>query len=188
MSKEGCGQHGRPSPVPCLRFATALHATPVTLTSGAVAAHHNASVQPCACLMQLQEQSQSQCLLSLEDVACTCLRSPAGICDCLALQNRPDYPSACLQAATEAALGLPPLQRDAGLLRMCHVLAELCKLACEPPPPPATLVTDAHACCFRAQWPHHRLQDLEKRASCCCVAQLLSFHGIPHTLSLTYEP
>jgi hypothetical protein len=33
------------------------------------------------------------------------------------------------QVATEAAFDLPPLQRDAGLLRMCHVLAELCHYA-----------------------------------------------------------
>lgn len=46
-------------------------------------------------------------------------------------------PSTCLQAATDAALGLPPLQRDTGLLRMCHVLAELCKLACKWQPPAA---------------------------------------------------
>ena len=46
------------------------------------------------------------------------------------LIGRPDRHT-CLQAATEAALGLPPLQRDAGLLRMCHVLAELCNLACK---------------------------------------------------------
>ncbi len=49
------------------------------------------------------------------------------------MQHVPD------QAATEAALGLPPLQRDAGLLRMCHVLAELCNLACEPSPLPCLL-------------------------------------------------
>ena len=33
------------------------------------------------------------------------------------------------QVAADAALGLPPLQQDAGLLRMCHVLAELCNFA-----------------------------------------------------------
>ncbi|KAK9918723.1 hypothetical protein WJX75_006273 [Coccomyxa subellipsoidea] len=33
------------------------------------------------------------------------------------------------EVATEAAFDLPPLQRDAGLLRMCHVLAELCHYA-----------------------------------------------------------
>lgn len=34
-----------------------------------------------------------------------------------------------MQVATEAAFDLPPLQKDAGLLRMCHVLAELCHFA-----------------------------------------------------------
>ncbi|BDA46815.1 hypothetical protein COCOBI_09-2680 [Coccomyxa sp. Obi] len=33
------------------------------------------------------------------------------------------------EVATEAAFDLPPLQRDAGLMRMCHVLAELCHFA-----------------------------------------------------------
>ncbi len=33
------------------------------------------------------------------------------------------------QVAADAALDLPPPQRDAGLLRMCHVLAELCNFA-----------------------------------------------------------
>lgn len=34
-----------------------------------------------------------------------------------------------MQVAADAAMDLPPLQRDAGLLRMCHVLAELCHFA-----------------------------------------------------------
>ena len=33
------------------------------------------------------------------------------------------------QVAADAAMDLPPLQKDAGLLRMCHVLAELCHFA-----------------------------------------------------------
>lgn len=52
------------------------------------------------------------------------------MCHCFCVSTSSAVPALwAAQVAADAAMDLPPLQKDAGLLRMCHLLAELCHFA-----------------------------------------------------------